>query len=466
VNCCYLATGDFNALLDVTNYDRAKFASGVAESLIRAGVRCVIAAGWAVDDAAAEVFARTFYSCLLDNASFIGAVAAAREVARAAGGNTWAAYQCYGDPDWKYRRGTGDGQRPAVPSPSQEFASIASAESLLLALETMAVKSEFWGANGDEQASRLRYLEDSTEHFWRDNGAVAEAFGNAWAKAGRYGEAIRWYERARTAADGRASLAAIEQLANLRVRRVWDTASKAPQDPGACDVARQEIEAATALLATLRVVGPTVERESLYGSAYRRLALIEAAAGNHKQETEAIVRMRAHYAEAERIARERLEEVPGASVNLFYPAMNRMAAEIALDGGSSRAAALDASTFDRVRQSMASAPADFWTVVGQTELNMYASLLAGRLEKDLKLLLADFQRHHERVSAPKMWGSVHDNATFVLWKYQKRASAAEAKAAGLLLAALAKLAGQPQAVLASTQGGGRPTKRTSARKAR
>ena len=38
-------------------YDRAEFASGVAGALIEIGVRCVIAAGWAVDDDAASVFA-------------------------------------------------------------------------------------------------------------------------------------------------------------------------------------------------------------------------------------------------------------------------------------------------------------------------------------------------------------------------------------------------------------------------
>ena len=33
-----------------TRYDRAEFASGVAGALIAIGVRCVVAAGWAVDD--------------------------------------------------------------------------------------------------------------------------------------------------------------------------------------------------------------------------------------------------------------------------------------------------------------------------------------------------------------------------------------------------------------------------------
>ena len=162
VNCCYLASGDVQALLKVANYDRAKFASGVAEALINVGVRCVVAAGWAVDDSAAEVFAATFYARLLGGATFIDAVAAARVDARAKGGNTWAAYQCYGDPDWRYRWGTGDAQRPTIPSPSQEFADIASTPGLLLALEAMAVRSEFQGASSDDQVDRLKYLEGAT----------------------------------------------------------------------------------------------------------------------------------------------------------------------------------------------------------------------------------------------------------------------------------------------------------------
>ena len=66
VNCCHLASGDDKQLL---NYDRASFASGVAGALIEIGVRCVVAAGWAVDDDGAGVFAETFYASLLQRES-------------------------------------------------------------------------------------------------------------------------------------------------------------------------------------------------------------------------------------------------------------------------------------------------------------------------------------------------------------------------------------------------------------
>ena len=80
-----------------------RFAAGVAEELIKIGVRCVVAAGWAVDDARRERRSpTTFYEALLRGRRFIDAVAEAREAACAMGGNTWAAYQCYGDPDWRF----------------------------------------------------------------------------------------------------------------------------------------------------------------------------------------------------------------------------------------------------------------------------------------------------------------------------------------------------------------------------
>ena len=107
VNCCYLAAGDSRQLLngDANGrpFSRAEYAASVAESLINIGVRCVVAAGWAVDDQVASVFAEAFYDGVLRNMRFIDAVAAARRAAweSSPDGNTWAAYQCYGDPDWR-----------------------------------------------------------------------------------------------------------------------------------------------------------------------------------------------------------------------------------------------------------------------------------------------------------------------------------------------------------------------------
>jgi len=67
------------------------------------GVRAVIAAGWPMDDAAAKTFARCFYEQLLNGVPFGESVHTARkETFGSHGGvNTWGAYQCYGDPNYR-----------------------------------------------------------------------------------------------------------------------------------------------------------------------------------------------------------------------------------------------------------------------------------------------------------------------------------------------------------------------------
>jgi hypothetical protein len=55
------------------------------------------------DDSAAKTFARKFYAAMLDGEPFGEAVRLARSETYATHGgvNTWGAYQCYGDPDYR-----------------------------------------------------------------------------------------------------------------------------------------------------------------------------------------------------------------------------------------------------------------------------------------------------------------------------------------------------------------------------
>jgi pimeloyl-ACP methyl ester carboxylesterase len=198
VNCCHLGASTAQSVLN-----RPQFAANVAHALIEIGVRCVVAAGWAVDDAVAEVFADTFYDRLLDGHRFMDAVALAREEAHSMGGNTWAAYQCYGDPNWTLRLGS---ERPkAVTPPDVEFAAVSSHTALILALETIATrcKSEMPKPNLAEQRTKIQYLQSVHAASWAGKGAVAEAFAAAWAEADDRKSAIEWYRKApsqRTAA--------------------------------------------------------------------------------------------------------------------------------------------------------------------------------------------------------------------------------------------------------------------------
>ena len=337
VNCCHLATDDPNHLLKPTNYDRAQFASGVAHALIKGGVRCVIAAGWAVDDEAASVFAARLLQGPARRASASSTPSQRPGRKRTdCGGNTWAAYQCYGDPDWRFRPQTGDAQSPAPSPAGQEFVGIASASSLILALEQIAVESEYQGKKPDAQAARLRYLEATFGQYWEGRGNVAEAFGNAWSKSGGFEEAIDWYERARRRRTGRRLSLAIEQLANAKIRLAWERDPDDPRSFASRDrQARKDIKDAMTLLDTLLALAPTVERESIYGSGFKRLAMLEAKAARSQAERNraAIEQMWKHYNAAETIAR----GSPAAPAQpLFYPAMNRIAAQLALDDAAKR----------------------------------------------------------------------------------------------------------------------------------
>ncbi|MBH2042030.1 MAG: CHAT domain-containing protein [Comamonadaceae bacterium] len=428
LNCCHLAGRD--AATTLKPYDRAVFAANIAEALIKVGVRCVIAAGWAVEDDAAEKFATSFYASLLGGARFIEAVGVARTAAWNANrqGNTWAAYQCYGDPEWSWRREGADAQRPVSP-PGDEFSGVASPVSLALALETLAIQSQYSGVKPERQLDKLRYLESEFARLWGGMGAVAEGFGLAYAEAKAVDKAIEWYRTAVDAEDGSASFKAAEQLGNQLVRR-----GERQLDAAA---ARKDIQEGIAQLGRLAAVKPTLERESLLGSAYKRLTMIEWRAGHKDKAQAALDEAVRHYAVAEAIAARQ-----GAD-NLYYPAKNGISAELRAAFLNKRLPDLAADRMKAAADSLAKAATDkpdFWSVVGQTELMMLAALAKGQLASAEPVLTTALRALKERVPATQKWDSVYNEAQFTLEPYLAMAGAAEKHAAQSLLETLKALA--------------------------
>jgi hypothetical protein len=473
VNCCHLAARNVDQLLAGGNppgYNRVRFASGVAEQLIKIGVKCVIAAGWAVDDSAASTFATAFYSSLLRGNRFIDAVAEARESAFRKEENTWAAYQCYGDPDWVFHNDGPEADSPRATA-EDEFAGVASAAALKLALETIVVQATFQGFKPEAQLERVRLLEKRFAPKWGSSGSVAELFGRAYVAGSDIRSAIPWYERAVAASDGAGSMKAAEQLANVCVRLAWQTVARAQKNRDSAVVrlkdatgarsaagrktlaaakrslataehalqtslrsARSSIKDAMILLDKLLALQSTIERESIYGSACKRLALLEAAARRPAEERRAIEAMKLHYRRAEGIARARQES------DLFYPALNYLAADLALNVGRRKWKGLDSAIVEAARASLEAknlVDPDFWSVVGQTELQLYMALADGNLASAQKSLERGYRDLARRVSAPWLWSSVFDTTHFVLQKYAVRGSVRENNSADALLACLA-----------------------------
>ena len=120
---------------------------------------------------------------------------------------------------------------------------------------------------------------------------MAEAFGLAYAEGGDVDAAIDWYARAVRRGDGSASLRAAEQWANLLARR---GAGRNDAVQG-----RDEIRYAIAHLQQLAALQTTVERESLLGSAWKRLAMV---GGRRCSDAGGAAGSQQHYARAEAMA--------------------------------------------------------------------------------------------------------------------------------------------------------------------
>ena len=103
-NACLSARTSFT-LDGARRPDEAKTEAGLLPSLadefFKLGVRNYVGTAWEVNDIGAELFARVFYTSLLEGESFGESVRRAREALwhdRETYGALWAAYQHYGDP--------------------------------------------------------------------------------------------------------------------------------------------------------------------------------------------------------------------------------------------------------------------------------------------------------------------------------------------------------------------------------
>jgi hypothetical protein len=176
-----------------------------------------------------------------------------------------------------------------------------------------------------------------------------------------------------------------------------------------------------------------MERESIAGSACKRLAMVEDEAGSHAAALAAVRRMQGHYARAEQMAR--AADAPDA----YYPALNRIAAELVSEAGASGWRGLDSASLAGVRQRLADKTRDdpdFWSVAGLTELRLYEAVAARALAAAQDAVTQEYEELHRRVSGTNYWRSLYDTARFVLDPYAERSGVAEKKAAAAVVALL------------------------------
>jgi hypothetical protein len=151
--------------------------------------------------------------------------------------------------------------------------------------------------------------------------------------------------------------------------------------------------------------------------------------------------MALHYQRAETLARQ------GGHPGWFYPALNRMAAELVAHAGQHADQkpwkGFDSAHTTQLRQCLEdqrrNAP-DFWSVVGLPELATLEALANGHLARQLPAIAAVYEDLHTRAGTAWMWASVADQAGFVL-RHFSTGDGAEPRAARELLATLQGYAG-------------------------
>jgi len=379
LSCCHLGQ------VDSTVRDGNKLAASVARELIAIGVRCVIVAGWAVDDELAQLFGETFYRGLLQQRLPFGdAVFAARQAAwrRKPENITWGAFQAYGDPAWRSE------QRADGPA-DRGGGLFASPEELLDELASLRADLRRKKSRQTERETRVQV--QAIEHLvskrcpaeWKNLPSLQSALGAAWADLGRYKEAREAYLSAIQTDDksGRVPIKDVEQLANVE-GRLGES-----DNNGALIVrALRRLKQLDDLVASDTEAAPNAERCALQGSAWKRLAGVHArtllkpdaspaqlnAAGKAMQE--ALAQAVAAY--------RRSEGVAGQLSFRPYQALNRLALDALTpwSGDAERDAAL------ALVQQCANAgsdvfreDADFFSAVLQPE----AALAATRIDDSL-----------------------------------------------------------------------------------
>lgn len=369
---------------------RTEIASSLALQFIKSGAKAVIAAGWAIDDDGAMLFAHTFYEEMLKGTAFGRAAQAAREKVFNAYGtsSTYGAYQCYGDPQFSFVKG-------AQKWPERKGRPFASAYEAMIELHNIvanAAVTSFYTT--DELRSRFKAVCERIPPHWLDHeSGILGRMGDVERVFGEYPTAIKHYDSALACENTDVPIRLIEKRANLKAKNAVHQHDKGHMT---LTEARETIKSVIAELGKLdellgngsgqapglsdaiapaddvqQSVGNAQEhadwdfnsdRQSLIGSCYKCLARL---ATTKSQMLAQLEKMQAHYTRGFNTASKRKDNRA-----MIYSGLNRLYC-LALLGKSSDAA------FGRLERTIATVTQiqeeenpNFWTRIVPGDLAM------------------------------------------------------------------------------------------------
>ena len=285
LNCCHLGA------MTVRSETANRLAYSLARELIEIGVRCVVVAGWQVNDEAAKVFATTFFDGFVRRCQPFGpAVFAARRSTweRFPQYNTWGAYQAYGDPEHVLEPSAGETE-------GWSAAAMVSPAELVNTLDCARVALSHEPRDLATLEPELSALLARGPAAWQALPEVQAAIGAVYGELGAAGfePARAAYCRAIELEDrsGRVPIRTVEQLAKLELRT-----GEARGEVALIDRAIARLRGLIALCSAdptrTRDTGAegAAARHAEVGRALMRKAAVLATAGASKADVEAALR--------------------------------------------------------------------------------------------------------------------------------------------------------------------------------
>ena len=407
INCCHLGSQQAGSQANKVEYHR--LAANVATQLIRMGVRAVIAAGWAVDDDAAKLFARVFYERFLSFNTFGDSVAAARresyDLEYRRNGNTWGAYQCYGDPDFALQEATSSGSSGPVQTPL----SPSELKQELENLERQASSASAKGKQGIEQ--RLESLIKVMPNDWSDWGSVCSAIGTCYAELGKLEKAASYYQRANTSRHADASISSLEQLVNMKARLAVELSTGENATEECKERAITELAEAESIIESLIRINASQERYAIKGSVHKnRVKLADKA-----EQRDQLAKMAEAYANAHE------QGVANNQPNVFYPLQNELAARVVIAWYDTEKLPAQRKAINEklkiLEQYLANDDlrgADFWTACQRPDMLLLKALGNNKIlsKQELATISEEYQLAFQRGSTERERKTIYAHIRF------------------------------------------------------
>ncbi len=254
VNCCYLGKVDGEA--ESKSHQRYQLAANIGVQLIEMGVKAVVAAGWAVDDNSALLFAEKFYEQMFEGRPFGEAVKEARSTCYKNNkkNNTWGAYQCYGDQFYTISSATQQKNKDKNYTLSIEIE---------IDLNNLSNKVEGGRHKKEDLLKDLEKTSKAIDKSGLRDGAITEMESRIYAALQVNEIAIEKMNSLLTLENACYSVKMLEDLFCLKTAMLRMETNKNSGD----------VIAAIKSFETLLKIGKTAERYLLLGQAYTVLAL-------------------------------------------------------------------------------------------------------------------------------------------------------------------------------------------------